>query len=408
MQAVPSNTSSNTSNPAQSQMNNLPWEIHCEIISNLASVSDLRALSEVSEYFKSLIDLPQTWKSMIQKTWDISLPSRTDPLLDWRQHWREKKQLQGTFKWTEIKSDVHPTPRQSHTVTKVKDNIYIFGGHQLKGDDIDRQNDMWVFDTKTEQYRQIESQGQSLPPLSRHRCIGEGKYIYSFGGILQDKTKLDSLWRYNSEKNVWKQMPARGAVPAARCDPVMCAYKHLIIVYGGSLSDLAFPSDVHIYDTIKKEWTRPTLTTASPSSRIGTAGVVIGSKLYIYGGGNWCTTTKKYIQLFNEVWSLDLEKWTWTLEKSTGEVPSASDFLNIFPLGNHFVIEGGWFSSPFAYDTISGNWTKLKTDSLINNNDSACAVVGTSAYYFGGYFNQYQNHMAKLDLENLSFLLTAQ
>jgi len=104
---------------------------------------------------------------------------------------------------------------------------------------------------------------------------------------------------------------------------------------------------------------------------------------------------------------LDLIRYQWSRVQAIGEIPKISDFLNAFVVGNHLVIEGGWYSEPYAFDTVARQWKHLSNKQTINNNDASATLIGDSVYYFGGYYNTYRHHLYKLDISHLSFLLEA-
>jgi len=180
-------------------------------------------------------------------------------------------------------------------------------------------------------------------------------------------------------------------------------------VYGGSVQDLVFPSDVYIFDTETVSWSQPKIKGAIPS-RIGCTGAVVGDVLYVYGGGDYDKEKKKYVTLFTDMWTLDLLTWEWSQVNVTGDVPKISDFLNIFVVGNHLVIGGGWYSDPYSFDTVSRKWMQLtnKNKIKVNNNDTSATRIGNYVYYFGGFYNTYRHHLYKLDLSHLSFLAPKQ
>jgi len=283
------------------------------------------------------------------------------------------------------------------------------GGHQIVEDRFKRQDDIWTFDTTTEVFEKIEPVGNIPPAVSRHRIVSIDDKIYSFGGILQDKKKLNSVSKFDPTTLQWEELSVQGEAPQPRCDSVVVAYQRKLIVFGGSVQDLVFPSDLHIFDIDTQKWTQPPVQGDVPPARIGCTGVVVGDVMYVYGGGDYDKDQQKYKALFTEIWALDLKKFIWSRVPTEGEVPNISDFLNVFVIGNHLVIEGGWYSEPSAFDTIGKRWRKLTTTtadgSKVNNNDSSATLIGNGVYYFGGFFNSYQHHLYKLDVSSLSFLL---
>jgi len=173
--------------------------------------------------------------------------------------------------------------------------------------------------------------------------------------------------------------------------------KKKIIIYGGSEERLEFPNDVHILDLEKLEWQQHLKQEDIPwpTKRIGCAGVVIKNKLYVYGGGDYNKQTERYDYHYYEVWSLDLDNFTWTLEPATGSIPNVSVFMNCFVLGHHMVLTDG--TKAHFYDTVSKSWTKIDIKGLTPG-AGTCVKTEKALYYVGG------RNKIKVDLKTFSFL----
>jgi len=300
---------------------------------------------------------------------------------------------------------VVPPPRHSHGCVAVAGKMVIIGGHTTDGEQFTRKKDIWVYDPKNNTFEEIIPLGEQLPAISRHRLVSVNNIVYSFGGILQDKQKLNAIFTFDLHTKCWQALAVKGTPPSVRCDPVVVSHGTDIIVFGGSDVDMNFPSDMHVFNTATCTWWQPEVKGTPPSSRIGSVGTVIRNKLYIYGGGKYNKVMKNYTEIYLEVWAMDLTTWTWELEATrTDIVPKAGDFLNAFSVGNHFFIEGGWFSKPWCFDTVTRTWCMIPCLNSINNNDSTCVVLGESVYYYGGYFNVHRHHFTKVNLSALAFL----
>jgi len=343
---------------------------------------------------------------LVENTWGIREFAKVRRGFDWKMYYREKMAFQRPLDWNFIECDPHPPPRQSHGAARVGNKMIILGGHQVVGEAFQRQDDVWLFDTSTNKFEQIVSEDR-LPSISRHRILTIGDKVYGFGGILQNKQKLNSVFTLDVNTLRWQEQAVTGQPPEPRCDPFVVSYGKNIIVFGGSIQDLVFPSDLHIFNTETNHWSQPQTHGDLPPSRIGSTGVVIGDTMYIYGGGDYDKEKKQYRTLFTDIWTLNLQNYTWNQVPATGDIPKIMDFLNAFVVGNHLVIEGGWYSEPYAFDTISRRWIQLtnKEQKMVNNNDASAILIGDAVYYFGGYHNTYKHHLFKLDISHLSFLL---
>jgi N-acetylneuraminic acid mutarotase len=343
-----------------------------------------------------------------KKKWNVSKFYNVSYQFDWKLYFREKEAIAQPLKWSTVENTpTQPSPRQCHGAVALGSNMVVFGGHQIEGDNFNRYNDMWFFDSQNSTFTEIQSQGIQIPPISRHRMVAINNRIYSFGGILQNRQKLNSVFMFNPETLSWSELTSQNDPPEPRCDPVVVAYKHYIIVYGGSIKDIAFPSDVHVFDTQTLFWSQPKISGTIPPARIGSTAVVLRDQMFIYGGADYNREERKYRKMYHEIWNLDLNTWKWTHVEVQGVLPNISDFLNAFVVGNHIVIGGGWNNNPYAFDTITRTWTELHSSDgvVVNNNDSSAVHIGKHVYYYGGFQIQYQHHLQALDIGHLDFLV---
>jgi len=384
----------------------LPVELQNYLVVLLEEPEHIAKISALSKHFHKLSINPITWQLLVEKKWNISNFHKVPKGFDWKLYYREKVAMERPLTWNNINKDPHPSPRQCHGAVAVGDKMLIFGGHQIQGDSFNRQDDMWYFDPKNSEFQEVKTQGVKIPPISRHRLVVIDNRVYSFGGILHNRQKLNSVYMFDPGALTWEELSVKNEPPEPRCDPVVVAYKHSIIVFGGSIKDLAFPSDIHVFDTKTRTWSRPEVKGSVPPCRIGCTAAVVRDTLYLYGGGDYNKEERKYSKLFNEMWALDLATFTWSQLTAIGDLPKICDFLNCFVLGNHIVIGGGWCSNPYAFDTIAGSWSLLTnaSESPVNNNDSSAVHIGNHVYYFGGYFNNYRHHLNALDVGHLGFL----
>jgi N-acetylneuraminic acid mutarotase len=385
----------------------LPIELQNYILACLDEPGNLAKVAVLSKHFHQLSLNNNTWQQLVEKKWNVTKFYNVPYQFDWKLYYREKIAIAQPLNWAPINKTPHPSPRQCHGAVALGSKMVIFGGHQIEGDNFNRRDDMWFFDSEQSSFSEIQTQGIRIPPISRHRMVNIEDRIYSFGGILHNREKLNSVFMFDPETLAWQELVVNNAPPEPRCDPVVVAYKHFIVVFGGSIKDLAFPSDVHVFDTKTLTWFQPSVTGTTPPSRIGCTAIVLKDKMYIYGGGDYNREQRKYIKMYYEMWTLDLLAWRWEYLEVKGEVPKISDFLNSFAVGNHIVVGGGWCTNPYAFDTITRTWSYLtnRDNIIVNNNDSSAVHIGKHVYYFGGYHNLYRHHLNALDIGHLDFLM---
>jgi N-acetylneuraminic acid mutarotase len=384
----------------------LPVELQNYIICLLESPTQLAKVAVLSRHFHGLSLNSNTWQDLIERKWNIKKFYNVPKKFDWKLYYREKESISQPLSWNQINNTHHPSPRQCHGAVALGSKMVIFGGHQIEGDNFNRRDDMWYFDSEQSEFYEIHPQGFRIPPISRHRLVNIGNRIYSFGGILHNRQKLNSVFMFDPDTLIWEELAVQNEPPEPRCDPVVVAYNHFMVIFGGSIKDLAFPSDVHVFDTVTRSWLRPQVSGMVPPSRIGCTAVVLRDTMYLYGGGDYNREERKYRKMYTEVWTLDLINWSWNYLEVEGTLPKISDFLNSIVVGNHIIIGGGWCSNPYVFDTISRTWTLLpnRNNVTINNNDSSAVQIGNYIYYFGGYYNNYRHHLNALDIGHLDFL----
>jgi N-acetylneuraminic acid mutarotase len=386
----------------------IPLELQNYICCCLESPVDLAKVALLSKHFYKLSINPDTWQQLCGRRWNLTKFFNVPAGFDWKLYYREKMSIAQPLTWNQIdQAPQTPSPRQCHGAVALGSKMLIFGGHQIEGDAFNRKDDMWLFDPEQSEFQEVHPQGIRIPPISRHRLVNINNRIYSFGGILHNRQKLNSIFMLDPETLAWEELEVQNQPPEPRCDPVVVAYKHFIVIFGGSIKDLAFPSDIHVFDTISNSWSQPSIVGPVPTQRIGCTAIVHHDTMYLYGGGDYNNEERKYRKMYNEMWTLDLKKWEWTcLDHVGGVLPKISDFLNSFVVGNHIIVGGGWCSNPYAFDMIARKWSLLTNsdNSTINNNDSSAVHIGRKVYYFGGYHNNYRHHLNAMDIGHLDFL----
>jgi len=323
---------------------------------------------------------------------------------------REKTIWQCPLTWTAVKPSHLPSGRSRSGVARLGNKVVVVGGHtrQQVGGDFIRENDIWSFDTETETYSEVKPVlGKGPPRISRLCLESFGDVIYSFGGILQDKTKINSIYSFELANKEWTEIKTKGTPPSPRCDPFTCAYNSAsrrgIIVFGGSQEGLVYHSDIHFFNVDTHTWEEVVIENEGPSSRIGATAAVIGDKMYLFGGAVWNIIAAKYTKNFNEMWCLHLGDgaWRWELLPNAGTPPTGTLVnLTTIPIGNHLLIEGIMnYPISFVYDTVTYSWTTLCASgrSVNTSNFSSAVLVGDAIYYVCGY----RNHMLAQDVVKL-------
>ncbi|KAJ3270642.1 hypothetical protein HDV01_007530 [Terramyces sp. JEL0728] len=147
--------------------------------------------------------------------------------------------LDGT--WKQLSSST--IPRYEHTAIPLKQNLLVLFGSGESGPLVSPQ----LFDTETQTWSDLEIKGSITPRILRSAGVvgdrvyvfGGGQYndepiedtgdmVYVYGGMCKEKT-LDDLWQFNTKTNRWTQLEAF----EERCAHTCVNYNDKLYVYGG-------------------------------------------------------------------------------------------------------------------------------------------------------------------------------
>jgi hypothetical protein len=288
-----------------------------ELAEHVASYLDVPSVGRLLSVCKALYRVPsvqRVWAALVASTYFDEYRPHAEPgrSFDYVKYCREKIIWKYPMSWERVRPADHPSARSRSGVTRVGNKIILVGGHVRVGDFV-RENDIWCFDTNTENFERIQPAPECEPPKISRLCLeAYGDTVYSFGGILQNKKKINTIYSFDLNKKEWQELETEGTPPSGRCDPVTCMYsgvdKKGILVFGGSQEGLIYPSDIHFFNIETRTWEAVQLENAPPVDRIGACGAIIGDKFYLYGGAYWNKETSTYTKNYHEMWSLQLGK----------------------------------------------------------------------------------------------------
>lgn len=118
--------------------------------------------------------------------------------------------------WQELEPAPAPPGRFGHTMTKLNDQIYVYGG---VGNNAVLLNDLWRWDSVNNKWVEVKPTG-SPPARHSHSAVvssytGQEKMYVFFGADLNGNVHSD-VWSYSASTNKWKQEPSVGTTPTPR------------------------------------------------------------------------------------------------------------------------------------------------------------------------------------------------
>ncbi|MEW5317519.1 MAG: hypothetical protein WDW38_008807 [Sanguina aurantia] len=165
--------------------------------------------------------------------------------------------------------------RSGATLSLVGDEIYLFGGTEPVSGVC--YNDLKVLDTATWTWKDIEVEGLLPPPRHSHSsgCLA-GTCLLVYGGAGYSGP-LSDVWVFNTLTRSWSRPTVRGSHPAAReMHTGLMLDSTRMLVYGGRGANNKVLCDVAILDATKMTWTQREPT---PFARCAHSSVLISRPL---------------------------------------------------------------------------------------------------------------------------------
>ncbi|KAL0209637.1 hypothetical protein RCL1_008475 [Eukaryota sp. TZLM3-RCL] len=204
---------------------------------------------------------------------------------------------------------VTPEPRYRSAGASVGMVAYIFGGMSSKHREL---NDLWAFDMTRHSWRKITPSGSSPSPRYGHTLVSYGSKLYLFGGAKQKPSHyFNDLWVFDTVSEQWScSSPDKLShyTPEGRYGHLM-VYVPLLesfLIYGGSATEGKRMTDAWMCNPKTKSFTKYTFASNSalstPSALAhASATTITDDGIMIVGGQNRsgpCSST--FVFLFQQ------------------------------------------------------------------------------------------------------------
>ncbi|GFO25318.1 kelch domain-containing protein 4-like, partial [Plakobranchus ocellatus] len=190
-----------------------------------------------------------------------------------------------------------PSPRCNMSLVPhpEKEELLMFGGEYFTGNKMYVYNDLFSYQTRKNEWTKV-SVPNSPPPRSAHQavCVAhQGGQMWVFGGEFSSHSQnqfyhYKDLWLLHLRDKKWEQVKSAGG-PSARSGHRMVAFKKQLIVFGGfhdNVRDYKYFNDVYSFDLETYTWAALVPSGAAPAPRSGCVllPVLETSKIIVYGG----------------------------------------------------------------------------------------------------------------------------
>ena len=156
-----------------------------------------------------------------------------------------------------------------------------------------------------------------------------------------------------------------GEVPAARYGHTAVLVGSRMFVWGGK-SESTLLGDMYFLDLEKWAWVPVSSTTSGPPPRMNHASLLVGRKIVMHGGWDGAE------RCFNDLWVFDTEAFTWTCPVTAGLPPSP---------------RYGWFAGPALSHlppSLPPPLPKKKSQVLTSSNNAVCLQVTRCSFLTTG------------------------
>uniref|UniRef100_A0A0G4GSZ3 BTB domain-containing protein n=1 Tax=Chromera velia CCMP2878 TaxID=1169474 RepID=A0A0G4GSZ3_9ALVE len=264
-------------------------------------------------------------------------------------------------KWIEVKAANPPTERNNHTTAVVGTKLYAHGGH----DGSKWLSDLHVLETRpalTEHYHDLTwdpvlTSGTAPSPRACHTLTKVGNKLYMFGGYDGSKcfNDIDIL---DLDTRFWIcGVAIKGTPPQARNAHTMTPIETKLYLFGGHSGNKHL-TDLHVFDTVSLEWTQPSITGNVPPGLRGHTANLIGHKIYLFGGYDGKGRS-------NDLYILDTVNKKWIHPPESDQAPAGRQRHSACLVkANKLFIFGGFDGNKWLSDVHVLDVSRLDRDAL--------------------------------------------
>ncbi|CAH2099466.1 unnamed protein product [Euphydryas editha] len=254
-----------------------------------------------------------------------------------------------------------PTARAYASLTPhpINNELILFGGEFHNGKQTEVYNDLFFFNAANGTWKQVKAPG-APPPRSAHQAVAtpanKGE-LWVFGGEFTSPTETQfhhykDLWRFSLADRKWEKVIAPNG-PSPRSGHRMVLLGRKLFLFGGYCDDgreCKYFDDLYTFCLDTREWTKLSPSGRGPTPRSACVMLPAGNdSLIVYGG-------------FSRV--------------RDGRVERGHTHADMFRLG---ASGGGW-----AWRALGGARAALGAQPARAGQAAAAPACGSRAYVFGG------------------------
>ncbi|XP_077989596.1 kelch domain-containing protein 1-like [Glandiceps talaboti] len=233
-----------------------------------------------------------------------------------------------------------------------------------------------------------------FPARDGHTACGVNNKLYVFGGVVSsgnsEIVESNDLLVFDSDSQTWSKAPTQGQPPSPRSGATMVVIGNKLYLFGGLSRDFGWFDDLHCYDLATSTWSEiDEATGPSPSPRDKIASVAIGNKMYIFGGFGPHVSEEDVLG-------------------SQDDDDDYEDDDMVEDQGPQAAADFGWFDDLYVFDTETTKWENPRPIKIYSPTPRAAygmCAVGNNIAIFGGRDTQCRkSDLYVLDTESMKWL----
>jgi len=226
-----------------------------------------------------------------------------------------------------------PGPRLDFSMVAYRNQIIIFGG----GKDSKFNNDTYALALTTNVWKKITINSSVMPaPRQGHSSVLCENELLILGGWIGGYTMLNDLWALNLDTYWWRKiemLPGPTNPPPFYANK-MFVHRSSLVVFGGH-NGARHLDDLYQFDLDAKMWSTIKHSGEVPSARGLYGATIFGNRMLVTCGNN------SELGKFSDLYSLNLDNWTWTRVKLRGDIPMPRFSPAVEIKGNDMILFGG-------------------------------------------------------------------
>lgn len=286
--------------------------------------------------------------------------------------------------------------RMCHTSTLYSHFVITFAGQNPE--EGNEYTDLCALDLEADTMEKIEYTGDKIPVRSSHSAnLFDNNKILIFGGVKEREVYQD-MYVLTLEENaetkklsvVSKKTETKGTI-LSRHNHYTFVYENALYSYGGEDKKGDPQQGLWKLDLENWTWSECKTTGEKPKFLMKTATGFCGEKAYFLGG-----IDSEDESVANSFFSLDLKNLKWSQVKSSGTVPKErmgatfQEYKNkLYLFGGNFTDDAQSFDDVHVFDPTTESWTRLQVrqtkEQPVGRIYHTCVGYKNSLIIWGGF-----------------------